>query len=94
MTDANREEIRGITYSMMKTFVVCTISIIGAIIGGCVYIRVSISTLDFRTATIEDRNKTDYTPLIARVDKLEAWKIQVEAFYMPPKKQSSISSDD
>lgn len=94
MTEQNREEIRGITYSMIRTFIGCTIAIISAIVGGCVYIKTSISTLDFRTAAIEEKDRSEYTPLITEVGELKAWKTQVEAFYMPPKRQSATPSEE
>lgn len=84
MTQTGKDEIRGLTLPMIRTFIVCTIAICGSVIGAGVYVKSSFNNHELRIGELETFNKTQCMPLQKDVISLLEWRKQVTAYYMPP----------
>lgn len=83
MNAQNKEEIRGITLPMIRTFIICTIAICGSVIGAGVYVKSTFNDHERRVTSLEAK----VTPMQVDVISLIEWRKEVTAYYLPKPKQ-------
>jgi len=74
MTDLESRQIKGITYKMLYTFVIGTITVVGSVVWGAFYVGKGLQHYEDRTQSLEKRQDK----IEIRQDKVEAIAYQMK----------------